>query len=117
LSQTAKGNKMTQMNLFKQRAREINEAEQLESDQEAQMELDSLTKQQHQLIERDNIEILDAGPLGVKWRGANIPNDDSMYENDYTPQFGFSCASCGASAVNQEPVNHKEFCERKNENE
>jgi hypothetical protein len=83
----------------------------------------NFVKKQHSMIERDNIEILDVGPWGVQWRGADIPKPNSMYENDYTPQFGFSCAGCGASVVNQEKLNHSNKCDSKspyierNENE
>jgi len=73
-------------------------------------------KTQHQLIERDTINVADVGPWGIKWRGADIPNDDSMFQDDYTAQFGFTCAECGGSGVNKEPVNHLQNCERE-ENE
>lgn len=103
-----------QLNLFEQRAKEINDAEQLEADQEAQMKLDSdFFEIQKKLIERDNIKILDVGPCGIQWRGANIPLPNSMFEGDHIAQFGFSCAGCGVSAVNQEVLIHKVNCERK----
>ncbi len=58
-------------------------------------------------------EILDVGPLGIKWRGENVPLPESMYKNDYTVQFGFSCAECGGSGINQDPVIHIDNCKRK----
>lgn len=83
---------MTQMNLF--------------ADKE-------FVERQHQLIERDHIKVTDVGSCGVQWRGANIPKPNSMFENDYTAQFGFSCAGCGASAINQEKLIHKNNCDSK----
>ena len=56
--------------------------------------------------------VTDIGPWGVKWRGEDIPKPDSMYEGDYTAIFGFTCATCGASAVNQDPVPHSITCGR-----
>ncbi len=101
-----------QLNLFEQKAKEINEAEKLEADQEAQMKLDGdFFETQKKLIERDNIEILASGPYGIQWRGKNIPRPNSQYPDDYTAQFGFSCAGCGASAINQEKLIHKNNCD------
>jgi hypothetical protein len=106
--------KMRQMNLFEQNAKKINEAEKLEAEQEEQMELDgSFLQEQRQLIERDTITISDVGPWGIQWRGANIPLPNSMFENDHIAQFGFSCAGCGASAINQEKLIHFKQCDSK----
>lgn len=58
-------------------------------------------------------EVTDFGYLGVKWRGENIPLSDSIYEDDYTVIFGFTCAECGGSGVNQDPVMHSDNCKRK----
>jgi hypothetical protein len=60
--------------------------------------------------------VTDVGPLGVKWRGEDVPRSNSMFPDDYRAIFGFTCAECGGSGVNSDPVNHKEKCERK-ENE
>lgn len=62
--------------------------------------------------EKNYPEILDVGPWGVKWRGENIAEPTDIDKNNHVAQFGFSCAECGGSGVNQEPVNHSEKCER-----
>ncbi len=78
------------------------------------MQMNLFEKEQRQLIERDNIKILEVGPWGVQWRGADIPKPNSMFADDHTAQFGFSCAGCGTSAVNQEKLIHKSNCDSKN---
>ncbi len=70
-------------------------------------------EEQRELIERDTITDIDFGPWGVRWRGANIPIPDSSFQDDHTAQFGFSCAGCGASAVNQEKLIHENNCDSK----
>ncbi len=81
------------------------------------MQMNLFEKEQRQLIERDNIKILDVGPQGIQWRGADIPKPNSMFENDHTAQFGFSCASCGGSGINQDPVIHTKNCKRRKHDE
>ena len=76
-----------QLNLFEEHAKRINDAEQLEAEQEEQKQL-------------DNYPVVDdVGEYGIKWRGRGVG------------QFGFSCAGCGASAVNQDPLHHKNNCD------
>jgi hypothetical protein len=76
-----------QMNLFEQNAKRINDAEQLEADQEEQKQL-------------DNYPVVDNfGIYGVKWRERGLG------------RFGFTCAGCGASTVNQDPLNHTNNCD------
>ncbi len=81
------------------------------------MQMNLFEKEQRQLIERDNIEILDVGPWGIQWRGANIPLPNSMFADDHIAQFGFSCAECGGSGINQVPVIHNENCKRREHDE
>ncbi len=57
--------------------------------------------------------VADVGPWGVQWRGEDISKPNSMYADDYTAIFGFSCAGCGASVVNQEKLIHKNNCDSK----
>lgn len=54
------------------------------------------------------------GAWGVKWRGKDIPRPKSMYENDFISVFGFTCAGCGVSVINQETLIHKAGCDSKN---
>jgi hypothetical protein len=67
-----------------------------------------------EVSERTYPEVTAVGPWGVKWRGEDVPEPNSMYENDYTSIFGFTCAGCGVSVVNQEQLYHKPFCDSKN---
>lgn len=53
------------------------------------------------------------GPFGIKWRGRDIQKPDSSFKGDHVAQFGFSCAGCGASGVNQDPLNHEDNCDSK----
>lgn len=70
-------------------------------------------KRKQIMIERDSIEILCISEWGVMWQGADIPRPNSISQNDFIAQFGFSCAHCGASAVNQEKLIHLNKCDSK----
>jgi hypothetical protein len=70
-------------------------------------------REQQIRIQRESIKDIHFGAWGVQWRGADVPKPDSMYENDYTSIFGFTCAGCGVSVVNQEKLIHGKNCDSK----
>ena len=60
------------------------------------MQLELFTKKSE--VKTNYPELLAVGPWGIQWKGGERI-------------FGFSCAGCGGSGINQEPVNHTDNCD------
>lgn len=76
-------------------------------------EAEQIQREQQILIERESTTNIVFGTWGVQWRGADVPKPESAYPDDYISIFGFTCAGCGASVINNGKLIHGKNCDSK----